>query len=96
MREEFYQNRDITKHCAELEDWNEELEKFIYKYNHYRPHNSLENEPQVLENKKGSLLTFLFDNPWAKFAEGKQDQMLENLMLASKFDNLCPKFAEGL
>ena len=21
--------------------------------------------------------------------------MLENLMLASKFDNLCPKFAEG-
>ena len=22
-------------------------------------------------------------------------QMLENLMLASKFDNLCPKFAEG-
>ena len=50
----------------------------------------------LLENKKGSLLTFLFDNPWAKFAEGKQDQMLENLMLASKFDNLCPKFAEGL
>ena len=42
MREEFYQNRDITKHCAELEDWNEELEKFIYKYNHYRPHNSLD------------------------------------------------------
>ena len=44
MREEFYQNRDITKHCAELKDWNEELEKFIYKYNHYRPHQSLENE----------------------------------------------------
>ena len=42
MRDEFYQNRDITKHCAELEDWNEELEKFIYKYNHYRPHNSLD------------------------------------------------------
>ena len=44
MREEFYSNRNITEHCAELKDWNEELEKFIYKYNHYRPHNSLENE----------------------------------------------------
>ena len=42
MRDEFYSNRDITEHCAELEDWNEELEKFIYKYNHYRPHNSLD------------------------------------------------------
>ena len=42
MRDEFYNNRNITEHCAELEDWNEELEKFIYKYNHYRPHNSLD------------------------------------------------------
>ena len=42
MREEFYSNRNITEHCAELKDWNEELEKFIYKYNHYRPHNSLD------------------------------------------------------
>ena len=39
-----YSNRNITEHCAELKDWNEELEKLIYKYNHYRPHNSLENE----------------------------------------------------
>ena len=41
MREEFYNNRSITGYCIELEDWNKELEKFIYKYNHYRPHNSL-------------------------------------------------------
>ena len=44
-----YQNRDITEHCAELKDWNEELEKFIYKYNHYRPHNSLENKDKPME-----------------------------------------------
>ena len=41
MREEFYNNRSIIDYCIELEDWNKELEKFIYKYNHYRPHNSL-------------------------------------------------------
>ena len=49
MREEFYSNRNITEHCAELKDWNEELEKFIYKYNHYRPHNSLYNLQHIWE-----------------------------------------------
>ena len=62
-----YSNRNITEHCAELKDWNEELEKFIYKYNHYRPHNSLENEPYMSDN---GILVFQLDDLRAKFAEG--------------------------
>ena len=44
IREEFYYKNKDLECCYRLGEIDEKLQEYIYKYNHYRPHNSLENE----------------------------------------------------
>jgi transposase InsO family protein len=42
IREDFYFKNNELKHCNKLGEINEKLQEFIYKYNYYRPHQSLD------------------------------------------------------
>jgi transposase InsO family protein len=42
IREEFYNNNNLISYCINIGDFNLELEKYIYKYNNYRPHEELD------------------------------------------------------
>jgi transposase InsO family protein len=43
MREEFYNNnKDLINYCNCIGEFNIESEKAIYKYNNYRPHETLD------------------------------------------------------
>ncbi|MDR3079118.1 MAG: integrase core domain-containing protein [Rickettsiales bacterium] len=40
VREEFYSRKDLLANS--LEEFREELAKYIYRYNNYRPHSKLD------------------------------------------------------
>jgi transposase InsO family protein len=42
IREEFYNSNNLMGHCITVGDFNLELEKYIDKYNNYRPHKELD------------------------------------------------------
>jgi IS30 family transposase len=42
IREEFYNNNKLINYCNCIGEFNIELEKAIYKYNNYRPHEELD------------------------------------------------------